>query len=101
MSFIFIFLINLISLNRCEHAYGNFVKIHKGHLCAGRLDGKGGTCVVNIKREKEKKNIYKVLLFVNFSRETNFFFTVEFSLKLCLILFFLSRETLVVHFNVV
>lgn len=42
----FFFLINFISVNRCEHAYGNFVKIHKGHLCAGRLDGKGGTCVV-------------------------------------------------------
>ncbi|KAL5284960.1 hypothetical protein ACFFRR_006964 [Megaselia abdita] len=30
---------------RCHDAYGSFVRIHKGHLCAGKLNGKGGTCV--------------------------------------------------------
>uniref|UniRef100_A0A034VKV2 Plasma kallikrein n=1 Tax=Bactrocera dorsalis TaxID=27457 RepID=A0A034VKV2_BACDO len=30
---------------RCRAAYGSFVKIHRGHLCAGKLNGKGGTCV--------------------------------------------------------
>ncbi|XP_037817516.1 trypsin-1 [Lucilia sericata] len=30
---------------RCREAYGSFVKIHRGHLCAGKLNGKGGTCV--------------------------------------------------------
>ncbi|XP_055847873.1 uncharacterized protein LOC129913298 isoform X2 [Episyrphus balteatus] len=30
---------------RCKDAYGSFVKIHRGHLCAGKLNGKGGTCV--------------------------------------------------------
>ncbi|XP_075144558.1 trypsin-1 [Haematobia irritans] len=30
---------------RCKEAYGTFVRIHKGHLCAGKLNGKGGTCV--------------------------------------------------------
>ncbi|TMW50892.1 hypothetical protein DOY81_004036 [Sarcophaga bullata] len=29
----------------CREAYGSFVKIHRGHLCAGKLNGKGGTCV--------------------------------------------------------
>lgn len=40
--------INLILYNvcRCKDAYGGFVKIHRGHLCAGKLNGKGGTCVV-------------------------------------------------------
>ncbi|XP_036325294.1 plasma kallikrein [Rhagoletis pomonella] len=31
--------------DRCRAAYGSFVKIHRGHLCAGKLNGKGGTCV--------------------------------------------------------
>ncbi|XP_055381440.1 GATA zinc finger domain-containing protein 10 [Condylostylus longicornis] len=35
----------LQSNSRCRDAYGSFVKIHKGHLCAGKLNGKGGTCV--------------------------------------------------------
>ncbi|XP_073817736.1 trypsin-1 [Musca autumnalis] len=30
---------------RCKDAYGTFVRIHRGHLCAGKLNGKGGTCV--------------------------------------------------------
>ncbi|KAL9899349.1 trypsin-1 isoform 2-T3 [Glossina fuscipes fuscipes] len=30
---------------RCKEAYGSFVRIHRGHLCAGKLNGKGGTCV--------------------------------------------------------
>ncbi|XP_037026299.1 trypsin-1 [Bradysia coprophila] len=30
---------------KCKNAYGSNVKIHKGHLCAGKLNGKGGTCV--------------------------------------------------------
>ncbi|XP_068155740.1 trypsin-1 [Drosophila tropicalis] len=30
---------------RCKDAYGSFVNIHGGHLCAGKLNGKGGTCV--------------------------------------------------------
>ncbi|XP_064550162.1 chymotrypsinogen B [Drosophila montana] len=30
---------------RCRDAYGSFVKIHSGHLCAGQLNGEGGTCV--------------------------------------------------------
>ncbi|XP_030573729.1 uncharacterized protein LOC115771960 [Drosophila novamexicana] len=30
---------------RCRDAYGSFVKIHSGHLCAGHLNGEGGTCV--------------------------------------------------------
>lgn len=36
----------LHSYYRCHDAYGSFVRIHKGHLCAGKLNGKGGTCVV-------------------------------------------------------
>lgn len=32
--------------HRCHDAYGSFVRIHKGHLCAGKLNGRGGTCVV-------------------------------------------------------
>ncbi|XP_037943998.1 uncharacterized protein LOC119676812 [Teleopsis dalmanni] len=35
----------LHSSERCKEAYGSFVKIHRGHLCAGQLNGKGGTCV--------------------------------------------------------
>lgn len=31
---------------RCAQAYGENVRIHRGHLCAGKLNGKGGTCVV-------------------------------------------------------
>ncbi|XP_062123738.1 transmembrane protease serine 11C [Drosophila sulfurigaster albostrigata] len=30
---------------RCKDAYGSFVNIHGGHLCAGQLNGQGGTCV--------------------------------------------------------
>uniref|UniRef100_A0A182M165 Peptidase S1 domain-containing protein n=1 Tax=Anopheles culicifacies TaxID=139723 RepID=A0A182M165_9DIPT len=30
---------------KCEEAYGDFIKLHRGHLCAGNLDGAGGTCV--------------------------------------------------------
>ncbi|BFF92734.1 transmembrane protease serine 7 [Drosophila madeirensis] len=30
---------------RCKDAYGSFVNIHGGHLCAGKLNGEGGTCV--------------------------------------------------------
>ncbi|EDS25864.1 conserved hypothetical protein [Culex quinquefasciatus] len=30
---------------KCEEAYGDFIKLHRGHLCAGNLDGTGGTCV--------------------------------------------------------
>ncbi|EDV48811.1 transmembrane protease serine 9 [Drosophila erecta] len=30
---------------RCRDAYGSFVNIHGGHLCAGKLNGEGGTCV--------------------------------------------------------
>ncbi|XP_030370393.1 transmembrane protease serine 3 [Scaptodrosophila lebanonensis] len=30
---------------RCKDAYGSFVNIHSGHLCAGKLNGEGGTCV--------------------------------------------------------
>ncbi|XP_058837451.1 uncharacterized protein LOC131693553, partial [Topomyia yanbarensis] len=30
---------------KCEKAYGDFIKLHRGHLCAGNLDGTGGTCV--------------------------------------------------------
>ncbi|TDG52405.1 hypothetical protein AWZ03_001235 [Drosophila navojoa] len=30
---------------RCIDAYGSFVNIHGGHLCAGQLNGEGGTCV--------------------------------------------------------
>ncbi|EDV94327.1 GH20242 [Drosophila grimshawi] len=31
--------------HRCRDAYGSFVNIHDGHLCAGQLNGEGGTCV--------------------------------------------------------
>uniref|UniRef100_A0A182PSS7 Peptidase S1 domain-containing protein n=1 Tax=Anopheles epiroticus TaxID=199890 RepID=A0A182PSS7_9DIPT len=34
------------SSKKCEEAYGDFIKLHRGHLCAGNLDGAGGTCVV-------------------------------------------------------
>ncbi|XP_058458583.1 uncharacterized protein LOC131435087 [Malaya genurostris] len=30
---------------KCEKAYGDFIRLHRGHLCAGNLDGTGGTCV--------------------------------------------------------
>ncbi|XP_053688126.1 uncharacterized protein LOC128737499 [Sabethes cyaneus] len=30
---------------KCEEAYGDFIKLHRGHLCAGNVDGTGGTCV--------------------------------------------------------
>ncbi|XP_035775242.1 uncharacterized protein LOC118457631 isoform X1 [Anopheles albimanus] len=33
------------SSKKCEEAYGDFIKLHRGHLCAGNLDGAGGTCV--------------------------------------------------------
>uniref|UniRef100_A0A182QNH8 Peptidase S1 domain-containing protein n=1 Tax=Anopheles farauti TaxID=69004 RepID=A0A182QNH8_9DIPT len=33
------------SSKKCEEAYGEFIKLHRGHLCAGNLDGTGGTCV--------------------------------------------------------
>ncbi|XP_041763825.1 uncharacterized protein LOC121589185 [Anopheles merus] len=33
------------STKKCEEAYGDFIKLHRGHLCAGNLDGAGGTCV--------------------------------------------------------
>lgn len=33
------------SVSRCKDAYGSFVNIHGGHLCAGKLNGEGGTCV--------------------------------------------------------
>ncbi|XP_058118574.1 uncharacterized protein LOC131288435 [Anopheles ziemanni] len=33
------------SSKKCEEAYGDFIKLHRGHLCAGNLDGTGGTCV--------------------------------------------------------
>lgn len=32
---------------KCTTAYGENVRIHRGHLCAGKLNGKGGTCVVS------------------------------------------------------
>lgn len=32
---------------KCKDAYGSNVRIHRGHLCAGSLNGKGGTCVVS------------------------------------------------------
>lgn len=50
--------------NRCKDAYGSNVRIHRGHLCAGSLNGKGGTCVVSIKpntiskTKKENKCFY-------------------------------------------
>lgn len=33
---------------KCKDAYGSNVRIHRGHLCAGSLNGKGGTCVVSL-----------------------------------------------------
>lgn len=33
---------------KCTTAYGENVRIHRGHLCAGKLNGKGGTCVVSV-----------------------------------------------------
>lgn len=36
---------SLTSPARCRDAYGSFVNIHGGHLCAGQLNGQGGTCV--------------------------------------------------------
>ncbi|XP_065081428.1 uncharacterized protein LOC135703995 [Ochlerotatus camptorhynchus] len=33
------------SSKKCEEAYGDFIKLHRGHLCAGNVDGTGGTCV--------------------------------------------------------
>ncbi|XP_055617376.1 uncharacterized protein LOC129762839 [Toxorhynchites rutilus septentrionalis] len=33
------------SSKKCQQAYGDFIKLHRGHLCAGNLDGTGGTCV--------------------------------------------------------
>lgn len=35
---------------KCKAAYGSNVRIHRGHLCAGSLNGKGGTCVVSSNR---------------------------------------------------
>jgi plasminogen len=33
----------------CSAKYGQSVPIRSGHLCAGRLDGTTGTCVVGLK----------------------------------------------------
>lgn len=30
---------------RCQDVYGSHVNIHNGHLCAGNINGKGGTCI--------------------------------------------------------
>lgn len=38
----------ILFIFRCTSMYGEFVKIHKGHICAGRMDGRGNTCVVGI-----------------------------------------------------
>lgn len=43
--------------NRCEEAYGDFIKLHRGHLCAGNLDGAGGTCVVCIRLTKTELHL--------------------------------------------
>ncbi|CRK92366.1 CLUMA_CG005929, isoform A [Clunio marinus] len=33
-------------IKRCEEVYSDFVSLHQNqHLCAGNMDGKGGTCV--------------------------------------------------------
>lgn len=37
--------ITLLSLFRCQRVYRGYVKIHAGHLCGGKADGEGGTCV--------------------------------------------------------
>lgn len=38
--------IHLISHFRCEEVYSDFVSLHQSqHLCAGNMDGRGGTCV--------------------------------------------------------
>lgn len=40
---------------KCTDAYGSNVRIHRGHLCAGSLNGKGGTCVVSGKYTSNNK----------------------------------------------
>lgn len=53
--------------------YGEFVKIHKGHICAGRLDGRGNTCVVIIKKiTNYKKKIFKIIVIISKLIETYF-----------------------------
>jgi secreted trypsin-like serine protease len=40
------FILQLFSVNRCEEVYSDFVSLHQNqHLCAGNMDGRGGTCV--------------------------------------------------------
>ncbi|XP_063703836.1 uncharacterized protein LOC134833450 [Culicoides brevitarsis] len=31
--------------DRCDDVYSSFLKLHRGHLCAGNLNKEGGTCV--------------------------------------------------------
>lgn len=38
--------IPLHDLSVCQRQYKNIVHLGKGHLCAGRLDGSTGTCLV-------------------------------------------------------
>jgi len=35
----------IVDNQRCQDIYGSHVKIHNGHLCAGNVSGKGGTCI--------------------------------------------------------
>lgn len=42
----------------CKTKYGPSVQIHDGHLCAGKLDGSTGTCVV--------WHIFNLILFIVF-----------------------------------
>lgn len=51
----------LLDNSVCENKYGGSISIRMGHLCAGRLDGTTGTCVVTTNFLKKLMKLIQLL----------------------------------------